>query len=322
MSEDIRAKFFLPPDDYERLRKSEIRVDKQEYEIKGQYNINSMLQMVKEQFIYEYGYYGEEIELSQSYQRTVNSYIYMDGENKPFIHVDELLIHAMLSFFLIVFKWARGFEEVRTYENCLRYLLFIMNEVCIIGDIPDEETYKVLLEIIQDDIQIISLAVDCYHTAIIFNLAHEMAHAYIASCEKKYSKRQEELEADAIAYNIVLKSIMNQNKEVKYDEIMFEYTYLAPIMCMNFFEMLYYTERVLYGKIIYNETHPPFTERVRYLFAVVNNEEYCLDTVDGNHLYSAFLDVYDEYKTQLILKKERGKLDKIIRSERMEVEKR
>ena len=31
--------------------------------------------------------------------------------------------------------------------------------------------------------------------------------------------------------------------------------------------------------------------------------------------YSGFLDAYDEYRTQLILKKERGKLVKIIRTE-------
>ena len=37
-----------------------------------------------------------------------------------------------------------------------------------------------------------------------------------------------------------------------------------------------------------------------------------MDTVEGNHLYGGFLDVYDEYKDQLLLKMERGKLDKII----------
>lgn len=38
--------------------------------------------------------------------------------------------------------------------------------------------------------------------------------------------------------------------------------------------------------------------------------------MDGNHLYSGFLDVYDEYKEQIRLKMEKGKLEKILRTER------
>ena len=38
-----------------------------------------------------------------------------------------------------------------------------------------------------------------------------------------------------------------------------------------------------------------------------------------NHLYGGFLDVYDEYRDQVFLKKEKGKLDKIfIQSEETE----
>ena len=48
----------------------------------------------------------------------------------------------------------------------------------------------------------------------------------------------------------------------------------------------------------------------------INEAGYFSDTVDGNHLYSGFLDVYDEYKDQVLLKMERGKLDKILHTER------
>ena len=48
----------------------------------------------------------------------------------------------------------------------------------------------------------------------------------------------------------------------------------------------------------------------------MNKDEYDFDTVDGNHLYSGFLDVYAEYKDQVLLKMERGKLDKILHTER------
>ena len=48
----------------------------------------------------------------------------------------------------------------------------------------------------------------------------------------------------------------------------------------------------------------------------VNKDEYDFDTVDGNHLYSGFLDVYDEYKDQVLLKMEKGKLDKVLHIKR------
>lgn len=45
-------------------------------------------------------------------------------------------------------------------------------------------------------------------------------------------------------------------------------------------------------------------------------DDYDFDTVDGNHLYSGFLDVYDEFKDQLLMKMERGKLDKVLWTEK------
>lgn len=50
--------------------------------------------------------------------------------------------------------------------------------------------------------------------------------------------------------------------------------------------------------------------------------EYDFDTVDGNHLCSGFLDAYDEFRVQLLLKKEYGKLDQVIRKEQREQRKR
>ena len=95
-----------------------------------------------------------------------------------------------------------------------------------------------------------------------------------------------------------------------------EYTYLAPMMYMDFFDLYYYTDRVLYKTRFYDPQHPLPGERKNRLFAIVNKDEYDFDTVDGNHLYSGFLDVYDEYKDQVLLKMEKGKLDKVLHIKR------
>lgn len=56
-----------------------------------------------------------------------------------------------------------------------------------------------------------------------------------------------------------------------------------------------------------------------FTFAVVSKDGYDFDTVDGNHLYNGFLDVYAEFKDQLLMKIERGNLDKILWTEKREI---
>lgn len=164
--------------------------------------------------------------------------------------------------------------------------------------------------------QILQLAEDCYWTVVVFSLAHEIAHVYLASIGKTYSERhpeEEEYDADMIAYHIVLKIIIENDED---NRILEKYTYLAPMMYMDFFDLYYYTDRVLYKTKFYDPLHPLPGDRKKKLFSIANKDEYDFDTVDGNHLYSGFLDVYDEYKDQVLLKMERGKLDKIIHTKR------
>lgn len=339
MSNNVSTRFFLPPDDYEILRFGGISVkdekngmetmlkyfkdsgltEEQLWENSQRYNLDRMFQMVKEYFGKEYGYKGEQIELSNRYQRSINSYIFMDGERDQFVHMDELFESSVMSFFLIMFKWSKEFDNLEIYGNCFLYLLFIMNDVCILGDIPSAASNESMLQIIQGDVQIMNLASTCYWTVVIFSLAHEVAHSYFASIGKKFSnRRKEEFEADAVAYDIVLKMIMDQSGLGEQDRILEEYAYLAPVMYMRFFDLFYYTDRVLYRKRITSDTHPMPEDRIGHLFAIANDDRYDFDTIDGNHLYGGFLDVYDEYRTQLVLKKECGKLDKIIRIEERE----
>lgn len=51
------------------------------------------------------------------------------------------------------------------------------------------------------------------------------------------------------------------------------------------------------------------------MFDIAYRDEYDFDTVDGNHLYKGFTDVCKEFKVQVLLKMERGKLTKILRTE-------
>lgn len=302
---NIMLKYFLGYFTEEQLKKNMKR-----------YNLMAMLDLVKKYFLQEYNYSGTAIELSNRYQNSINSYIYNDKENPVFIHIDELFESTVMAFLLVMFKWSKSFSDLETYGECFRYVLFLMNDVSIFGTMQSEDANEALLKIVNGDIQILQLAEDCYWTIVVFSLAHEMAHAYLASIGKKYSDKhpeKEEYDADMIAYDIVLKIIMGEKGE----NVMLEaYTYLAPMIYMDFFDLYHYTDRVLYKTVFYDPEHPTPVKRKNRLFAVANKDEYDFDVIDGNHLYGGFLDVYSEYKDQILLKMEKGKLSQILHTER------
>lgn len=282
------------------------------------YNLENMLAIVKDYFLKEYGYAANNIELNNRYQRTINSYIYNDEKNPAVVHIDELFESTIMAFFLVMFKWSKDFDNLEAYGNCYLYVLFLMNDVSILGEMQGEDANRELLEMVADDLQILQLAEDCYWTVLAFSLAHEAAHAYLANIGKKYTKEhpeKEEFDADEIAYHIVLKIIMD--KEAR-GIVLEPYTYLAPMMYMDFFDMVYYTDRILYKTFFYNDTHPTLKKRKGWLFAIVDRDEYILDTREGNYLYRGFNEVYKEYKIQTILKMEKGKLTKILRTRQRE----
>ena len=334
-------KFMLPPDDYEifkfggRSLKDEERgiktmlkyfssyfSEEQLKENMAKHNLQTMFDIVKRYFAKEYGYAGTEIELSNLYQNTINSYIYNDRVNPAFVHIDELFESTVMGFLLAMFKWSKDFDDLETYGECFTYVLFLMNDVCIFGEMQGDDANQALLDTVNGYFQILQLAEDCYWTIVAFSLAHEIAHVYLAAIGRKYTERhpeKEEYDADMIAYHIVLKIIMEEKGA---NTVLEEYTYLAPMIYMDFFDLYYYTDRVLYKTVFHDWQHPTPVKRKNRLFAVVDKDDYDFNTVDGNHLYSGFLDVYDEYKDQLLMKMERGKLDKVLWTEKRELMKR
>lgn len=327
-------KFMLPPDDYEIFKFGGSSLKNEAYGIKSmlkyfssyfteeqlkenmsKYNLLTMFDISKKYFAKEYGYTGSEIELSNLYQNSINSYIYNDKMNPIFIHIDELFESSVVGFLLAMFKWSKNFGNVETYKECFKYLLFLMNDVCIFGEMQDTYASQALMNILNGDIQILQIAEDCYWTIVVFSLAHEIAHAYLAAINRQYSKEhpeKEEYDADMIAYHIVLKIIMEEKDNI----ILKDYTYLAPMIYMDFFDLYYYTDKILYNTVFNDWQHPTPTKRKNRLFAIVSKKEYDFNTIEGNHLYNAFLDVYEEFKEQIFIKMKKGKLNKILWTEK------
>ena len=142
-------KFMLPPDDYEIFKfggsslKDEKRgiktmlkyfssyfTEEQLKENMASYNLQTMFDIVKKYFAREYGYTGAEIELSNIYQNSINSYIYNDRINPVFVHIDELFESTVMGFLLAMFKWSKDFENLEIYGECFKYVLFFIFFCC------------------------------------------------------------------------------------------------------------------------------------------------------------------------------------------------
>lgn len=291
------------------------------------YNLENMLVQIQKYFKREYHFTDEKMELNNRYQKSIGSYICYgkeEGENY-FIHIDELYEAAVLPFLLAMFKWTKEFDDLETYGFGFIHVLYTLNDVSILGRLPDANAMEALLKAVYDDMQLMNLAEECYWTITAFNIAHEVAHAYLGRDGKnremtRKQLHQEEFDADKIAYDIVLKMIID-GKDLSHDErLLEEYTYLAPIIFMDYIDLVYYTDRVLYHAYVGTETHPLLKKRKDRLFSIPYDDKYRFDTIEGNKLYNGFLDVYDEYRTQLLLKKERGKLEGIIDQEHLRME--
>lgn len=63
---------------------------------------------------------------------------------------------------------------------------FLMNDVSIMGEMQGDDANREMLGMVAGDLQILQLDEDCYWTVLAFTLAHEVAHAYLASIGKKY----------------------------------------------------------------------------------------------------------------------------------------
>lgn len=290
-------------------------VNKEEYEkyIIDDPHFDEMLELVRYGFIKWYNWDPGKIDVNHNFQHSINSYAYVDERFPMFIHVDQLLESVVLWFMLNMLKWSKEYDNNGDEHSYFVDLLYLLNEVALRGELPDEAGKTSFMSKVVADSQIQNLAVDCHWAMLVFTAGHEVAHLYQMNTDRVYwekNKKEAEFNADKIGYDILLRLIMekqNQNLEME------EYTYLAPMMYMDMFEMVYYTSYILYGKEPFYGDHPSPEERKGAMFELVEQELYQFDTVKGNVVYQWFCLVYDRYQTKLPEYKEAGRLDRIIR---------
>lgn len=63
---------------------------------------------------------------------------------------------------MAMFKWSKDFSNLDIYGKCFKYILYLLNDVCIFGEMQEAEANRTLMDTLNGDIQILQLAEDCY----------------------------------------------------------------------------------------------------------------------------------------------------------------
>jgi hypothetical protein len=242
------------------------------------------------------------------YAQKLNAECLTDEKDKVVL-VDELLQYTMISFYMTIYSLAND-QTPLNFERCFKNLIVLLDlqgQKNIIGT----HNFDNIIEMSLVPTNVMHLAMDTYWTSWTFVIGHELYHL---QNRQNRTGVEDELNADAYGYEILLHMIIEQlnNKMDPELSIFYEYLYLAPIMLMEYYKLLIFYKKLISNvnisqKFLYPE------KRQEHLFSLFDTlVPDIMDTTVGNDLLNSFLDVIELLREQLTIKKELGKLNKLI----------
>lgn len=296
------------------------------------FHTEELLELLIGEFESVYGMRFSGVEMIERYQRGI-TICAISRKDSPAIYMDELFQSTLSLFLALCFWWAKDLDDVEMWNYCFQFLFSVFYSQCVLGEAIGEKQLKPFLEILKREPLVLSQASDCYWSILAFLLAHELSHLYLEKVEGTvvpasmppskryyYKLQKEEFKADRMAYDLFLRLLIKDSQREEKERTFFEYTYLAPMMVMDYFDLIYYTDRVLHKVWLTDMSHPLPIKRKNQLFGIAYDEKYKFQTEEGNALYQWFIDVTDKcYKDNLLLKMERHKLDSVIQSEKRRI---
>jgi hypothetical protein len=253
-----------------------------------------------------------DIKFGHGYYRKLE--IKRDNNN---IFIDDTLLSALFQFIAAVFYWAEGFGDKTVALFGFRYLLFITNDLCLnLHELPGTKTYEEFMDRFNGKLNILMLASNVYWVMVIFAVLHELSHIFLEHKPHKEIHEKEEFlkqeyDADELAYVMLLDTICNRNNILSnYNimEIFEEYTYLAPMMLIDFYDLPYYVDSII-NKTKFYSLYPSPVHRKERLFKVFDDWEKSINTEEGNDLYNYFVDVIEKFKNDVCDAEECGNLN-------------
>lgn len=229
------------------------------------------------------------------YVRQMNASATQKAEDRIII-MDELLTYTTLSFFLTVYSYAYDNSE-ENEQRCIKNMYSILeiqgkkHEIAV-HDIEDIQKMISLPD------NIINLAMDTFWTAWTFIIGHELFHL---SVNFAMNELQEEYEADAYGYQLLLHMIANQKrgKVPENIQVYFENMYLTPVMLFQYFSIID-EYRKKSGELVEYIDHPSPEERQKHIFGMFENEvPDDFNTDEGNEILNIFLESLEILKKKV-----------------------
>lgn len=232
------------------------------------------------------------------YMKQMNASAVKEGMDKIII-LDELLTYTTLSFFLTVYSYAYDSSQ-ENEQRCVQNMYSILENQ---GKKHTIEVHNIfdIIEMISLPKNIINLAMDTFWNAWTFIIGHELFHLSVSA---EMPEIQEEYEADAYGYRILLHMIEKQKKEEVPESIRayFENMYLAPIMLFQYFAIVdeYYE---LSGNSIEYIDHPSPENRQSHIFELFETDiPDDFETEEGNEILNSFLDALEALRIKVYQK--------------------
>jgi hypothetical protein len=192
--------------------------------------------------------------------------------------------NGSLEFLNLGLAWAKNFGDTVKEEQYYRAMRSLMQ-----GENPQEE----------NSMEECAIARACADTMQVFHAAHEIARIYRAACGMTDADEAKEAAcADELAYRAVLGGFCDGSKK---DSDAAASSYLAPMMYVDYLDLMGYTERILSDEKSYENTHRIAAARKARLMQVLLDKREELDTREGERIYSGILQIYDAYKIKLLL---------------------
>lgn len=244
-----------------------------------------------------------------NYQRGTSGYAVVDPSGPFFVHIDQSLDMQLFALTLAMVTWMRDYDNDPSDLFFFRQVIYCMNELFVLGNLPGSEMGTRLFDRVASDMQILDLASDLYWAMLAFTMGHEFGHAYqMASDPEYWGKRRHgsEYHADSLGYRVLLGLI----RKGRVGSFQFEsFTCLAPMMYLGYYQMARETDRVLYGVHGEPATHPTLVRRKNALYKLY--DKCGIVSEDAVGIYEWFLFLYDEYVRMLRDLARRGRLEGI-----------
>jgi len=262
-------------------------------------------------------HFGKKKDVSFSHEYRRDGLAVKSNESSVFIN--ETILNSLLQYIYVVIYNSLDIHNSDVSFYCYKQLLIIINEQCNnTYTLPSEDAFIDIMEK-YPNIRTLNVAADVYWGMITFLMLHELSHIFLEhhAAGKGQAIAEQEREADKEAFLIFLDMIYNRDSHKKL-EFLEEYIYLAPMMTIDFFTLVYFVDGTISGNR-YSSNHPPHEERKNILFDLFDKWERDFDSVNGNAIYNGYVDVVEKFKNALFNANEQGMLEQIKRTREKKV---